>query len=66
MAEVELIVNDHPMAVAQTGDVERRQPKSRETADHSFHYLVAVALLDGELTPANFPTGVGSPLMSST
>ena len=57
VAEVELIVNDHPMTVAQTGDVERRQPKSRETADHSFHYLVAVALLDDALTPRQFPNG---------
>jgi len=57
VAELELIVNDHPMTLAQTGDAERRQPKSRETADHSFYYLVAVALLDGELTPRQFGTG---------
>jgi len=57
VAEVELIVNDHPMTLAQTGDAERRRPESRETADHSFHYLVAVALLDGELTPRQFGNG---------
>jgi 2-methylcitrate dehydratase len=57
VAEVELILNDHPMILAQTGDAERRQPKSRETADHSFQYLVAVALLDGELTPSQFADG---------
>jgi 2-methylcitrate dehydratase len=57
VAEVELIVNDHPMTLAQTGDAERRQPKTRETADHSFYYLVAVALLDGELTPRQFEDG---------
>jgi 2-methylcitrate dehydratase len=57
VAEVELIVNDHPMTLAQTGDAERRHPKSRETADHSFYYLVAVALLDGELTPRQFSDG---------
>jgi 2-methylcitrate dehydratase len=57
VAEIELIVNDHPMTLAQTGDAERRQPKSRETADHSFYYLVAVALLDGELTPRQFGNG---------
>jgi 2-methylcitrate dehydratase len=57
VAEIELVVNDHPMILAQTGDAERRQPKSRETADHSFYYMVAVALLDGELTPRQFGDG---------
>ena len=31
-----------------------RRPESRETADHSFYFLVAAALLDGELTPRQF------------
>lgn len=42
---------------AQVNDRERDNPRSRETADHSFLYLVAVALLDGELTPAQFHEG---------
>jgi 2-methylcitrate dehydratase len=29
-------------------------PKTRETADHSIPYLVAVAFLDGDVTPASF------------
>jgi 2-methylcitrate dehydratase len=29
-------------------------PKTRETADHSIPYLVAVAFLDGSVTPASF------------
>ena len=54
IAQVELHVNDHPMTVAQTSDRARRSPASRETADHSFQFLVAVALLDGEVSPRQF------------
>ena len=38
----------------QMADEDRRRPNSRETADHSFFYLMAIALLDGELTPRQF------------
>jgi 2-methylcitrate dehydratase len=34
--------------------MERRNPTTRETADHSFPFLVAVALLDGALTVHSF------------
>jgi 2-methylcitrate dehydratase len=54
---VALIMNDHPMTVDQTSDPGRRAPHSRETADHSIHYMVAVALLDGEMTPRQFENG---------
>jgi 2-methylcitrate dehydratase len=54
---IELIMNDHPMTVDQTSDPGRRAPHSRETADHSIHYMVAVALLDGEMTPRQFENG---------
>lgn len=54
IVEVELYVNDHPMTVAQTSDPARRSPASRETADHSFQFLVTVGLLDGEVTPRQF------------
>jgi len=54
---VELIMNDHPMTNDQTSDPLRRTPHSRETADHSIHYMVAVALLDGEMTPRQFANG---------
>lgn len=57
IGSVELIMNDHPMTRQQASDPERRVPHSRETADHSFYYLVAVALLDGELTPRQFREG---------
>ena len=33
---------------------EKWDPKTRETADHSIPYLVAVALQDGEISPATF------------
>jgi len=33
---------------------EKWRPTSRETADHSMAYCVAVALLDGDVTPASF------------
>ena len=42
------------MVVTQLGDSARRHPNSRETADHSFYFLPAVALLDGELTTVQF------------
>jgi 2-methylcitrate dehydratase len=57
ISSVELVMNDHPMTRQQARDPERRSPHSRETADHSFYYLVAVALLDGELTPRQFHEG---------
>lgn len=36
------------------GEAEKWNPKTRETADHSLPYVVAVALKDGSLTPASF------------
>ena len=57
IASIGLIMNDHPMTKEQTADPLRRAPHSRETADHSIHYMVAVALLDGEMTPRQFADG---------
>jgi 2-methylcitrate dehydratase len=57
LAEIERIevhMADTPFVSGQVNNPERRQPASRETADHSFNFLVAVALLDGELTPRQF------------
>lgn len=51
---VELRMIDHPGVRQQINDEDRRHPKSRETADHSFYFLAAAALLDGELTPRQF------------
>lgn len=35
-------------------DPEKWRPKTRETADHSLPYCVAVSLLDGKISPASF------------
>jgi 2-methylcitrate dehydratase len=35
-------------------DPSKLKPTTRESADHSFNYCVAVALLDGEMTAAQF------------
>lgn len=51
---IELSMMDHPVVRDQARDPERRHPKTRETADHSFYFLAAVALLDGELSPRQF------------
>jgi len=45
---------DVPLVSGQVEDQDRRFPTSRETADHSFYFLVAVALADGELTQRQF------------
>ncbi|HEX5114187.1 MAG TPA: MmgE/PrpD family protein [Pseudonocardiaceae bacterium] len=43
------------MAVTTAGtDRDKWAPANRETADHSLPYCAAVALLDGEVTPAQF------------
>lgn len=35
-------------------DSRREPPKSKETADHSLHYMVSAALIDGELTDRQY------------
>ena len=57
-AEIEAIRIYLPGGLPQRSvdDPEKWHPKNRETADHSVPYLVAVALLDGTVTPASFDT----------
>jgi 2-methylcitrate dehydratase len=43
-----------PMIVNQQAEITRRQPRTREDADHSFTFLAAVALVDGALTERQF------------
>lgn len=51
----QIIVDSHDAAVDIIGsESEKWRPASRETADHSLPYIVAVALADGEVTPAQF------------
>jgi 2-methylcitrate dehydratase len=54
---VEIRMADTPFVRGQVQDEHRRYPTSRETADHSFYYLAAVALMDGELSEAQFADG---------
>ncbi len=51
---IEVRMADVPMVSGQVADVDRRFPTSRETADHSFCFLAAVALTDGELSQRQF------------
>jgi 2-methylcitrate dehydratase len=52
--QLEIRMADTPFVRGQVGDEDRRYPTSRETADHSFYYLAAAALMDGEMTQAQF------------
>ena len=46
------------------GDPEKWRPKTRETADHSLPYCTAVALLDGQVTAAQFtPERLADPVL---
>lgn len=50
-------ISTYGEAVRRTSaEAEKWDPKTRETADHSMPYLVAVALLDGAVSPATFET----------
>jgi 2-methylcitrate dehydratase len=51
---IAITMTDYPMVKRQQEDEQRRQPSSREAADHSFPFLVAVALTDGALTLKQF------------
>ena len=57
-AQIEsVLVQSHDAAVDIIGgSPEKWKPASRETADHSLPYLVAVALADGEITERQFST----------
>src|SRR3989475_7100881 len=50
-----VLVESHDAAVDIIGsELEKWHPTSRETADHSLPYIVAVALADGEVTARQF------------
>lgn len=51
---IEVVMADCPIVRRQQSDQDRRRPDSREAADHSFYFLVAAALTDGELGPRQF------------
>lgn len=54
IARIEVTMADLPMIRKQQGEIERRFPRSREAADHSFTFLPAVAMVDGAMTDAQF------------
>ncbi len=54
---VEVAMADIPVVRSQAADEQRRYPESRESADHSFYYLAAAALADGEISEAQFAPG---------
>lgn len=45
---IDVIMADYPFVRRQQDDPHRQHPDSREGADHSFNFIVAAALLDGE------------------
>jgi 2-methylcitrate dehydratase len=45
---------DLPIARQQIADPKRAKPRTRETADHSFHFLVAVSIEDGDVGPVQY------------
>ena len=44
----------HAHAVKKAADPRKNYPRDKETADHSYHYCVAAALLDAACGPAQF------------
>lgn len=51
---IDVIMADHPFLRRQQEDPHRLHPDSREAADHSFGFIVAASLLDGEFGLAQF------------
>lgn len=54
LTRIDVIMADYPFVRDQQGDPGRVRPASRESADHSFQFLVASALTDGAFGPAQF------------
>jgi 2-methylcitrate dehydratase len=54
IAQVEIVMADYRVIKRHQNDPGRIHPLSREAADHSFPFLVAVTLIDGALGPAQF------------
>lgn len=52
-----IVMADRGNIRRQQADPGRTDPRSKEAADHSFPFLVAVALIDGQLGPAQFEHG---------
>lgn len=51
---IDVIMADHPFLGRQQQDPHRTHPDSREAADHSFNFIVAVGLVDGTFGLAQY------------
>lgn len=51
---IDVIMADLPIIRKQQAEKPRLTPSTHETADHSFTFLPAVVLMDGELTPRQY------------
>ncbi|HXJ02150.1 MAG TPA: MmgE/PrpD family protein [Micropepsaceae bacterium] len=54
LSHIEIVMADYAIVKRQQEDEARAWPQSREAADHSFPFLVAVTLLDGAFGPEQF------------
>jgi 2-methylcitrate dehydratase len=54
LERIRVVMADYPTVRRHQQDRERADPKSREAADHSFHFLIAAALMDGRFGVAQF------------
>src|SRR5262249_46157738 len=54
LREITVAIADTPSLARQKDDPGRVDPQSREAADHSFNFLAAVSLIDGEFGLASF------------
>jgi 2-methylcitrate dehydratase len=54
LASIEIIMADYTVVKRHQGDKGRARPASREAADHSFPFVVAVTLIDGAFGIAQF------------
>lgn len=54
ITRIDVVMADLPMIRKQQGEIERQFPRTREAADHSFTFLPAVAMAEGEMTDRQF------------
>ena len=61
-----IIITTFEAAKSIIADAQKWHPKTRETANHSMPYLVAVALIDGEVGPQQFTDErISDPLLNN-
>lgn len=54
LSRIEVTMADYRVTKRHQDDPERLRPMSREAADHSFTFIVAVSLIDGRFGPEQF------------